>query len=111
MATVPVSQADVSHSSNTEERFQRLAARWRAETAYLSSLTEMIAHPAYQEIIALGPEVVPSLLRDLEKEPDYWFAALRALTGANPVPPEDAGKLDNMAAAWLNWGRENGYQW
>jgi hypothetical protein len=69
----------------------------------------MAAHPAYQEIITMGQEVVPLLLRDLEQEPDHWFAALRAITGAHPVPPEDRGDLHKMAAAWLRWGKDNGY--
>jgi hypothetical protein len=36
---------------------------------------------------------------------------LEAITGANPVLPEQRGRLDEMAAAWLAWGRENGYGW
>ena len=34
----------------------------------------------------MGPEVIPLILAELENEPDYWFAALRELTGENPVP-------------------------
>jgi hypothetical protein len=69
----------------------------------------MTAHPAYQEIVAMGQEVVPLLLRDLEQEPDHWFAALGAITGAQPVPPEDRGDIEKMAAAWLRWGKDHGY--
>jgi hypothetical protein len=112
MASVPKSQRGAAAVGETAaERFQRLAAVWRAETAYLSSLTDMTAHPAYREIVGMGREVVPLLLQDLEKEPDHWFTALSEITGANPVPPEDAGNLDRMAAAWLRWGHENGCQW
>ena len=92
MAPVQATQA----AESVEQKFQRLAAVWRAETGHLSSLTKMVSHPAYQEIIALGPEVVPSLLRDLEREPDHWFAALRAITGAQPVPPEDRGRIEAL---------------
>jgi hypothetical protein len=94
-----------------EERFQQLASVWRKEVAPLSSVTAMSQHPAYQEIIALGPDVVPILLRELEQRPDHWFVALHELTGAAPVPPEDRGKLDRMAAAWLRWAKEHGYPW
>lgn len=45
---------------------------------------EMAMHPAYQRIIGLGPEVAPLLLRELERQPDHWFWALKALTGADP---------------------------
>lgn len=96
---------------SVEQKFQRLAAGWRAETGHLSSITKMFNHPSYQEIIGLGAEVVPSLLRDLQKEPDHWFAALRAITGAQPVAPEDRGQIDKMADAWLRWAKDNGYRW
>jgi hypothetical protein len=70
----------------------------------------MAAHPAYQEIIGMGPEVVPLLLADLARQPDHWFTALKAITGANPVDPADCGRIEKMAEAWLQWGRQNGYQ-
>jgi hypothetical protein len=55
--------------------------------------------------------VVPLLLRELEREPDHWFRALYALTGANPVPEGSQGNVREMALAWLHWGRQQGYQW
>jgi hypothetical protein len=66
-------------------------------------------HPAYQEIIQLGPEVVPLLLRDLDETERHWFVALRALTGANPIPASAAGNIPKMIEAWRTWGKENGY--
>lgn len=93
------------------EQFTRLAAVWREETYPLSSSRQIIAHPAYQAIIALGSAVVPLLLRELEREPDHWFAALRTLTGANPVPVEQQGQIAAMAQTWICWGKEQGYQW
>jgi hypothetical protein len=89
--------------------FEQLAARWRDETLYLSSTTAIVMHPAYQRIIGLGPAVIPLILADLAKKPDHWFWALRALTGEDPVPAEARGRLPLMAAAWLTWGREQGY--
>jgi hypothetical protein len=94
-----------------EEKFQQLAAIWRAETSHLSSTTALINHPAYQEIISLGPAVVPLVLRELEQRPAHWFTALRELTGANPMDPADCGKVRKIADAWLRWGRAHGYQW
>jgi hypothetical protein len=68
----------------------------------------MLAHPAYQAIIALGPPVVPFLLRDLEREPVHWFEALQAITGEYLVPRTDWGNIPAMVAAWLAWGRRHG---
>lgn len=90
------------------ERFQSLAAQWRAETAVLSSITEKSMHPAYQRIIGLGPEVVPLLLRELRRAPDHWFWALKAITDTDPVPTSARGRLREMAECWLKWGEEQG---
>lgn len=65
----------------------------------------------YKEIIELGPPVVPLLLSDLATTQRHWFTALSAITGADPVPEEDGGRILKMRDAWLNWGKENGYQW
>jgi len=107
MATVPARKP----AETIEERFDRLAAIWKSETRFLSSTTKMAEHPAYQEIMTMGDEVVPFILRELETEPDHWFKALRAITGAEPVVAADAGNVPKMAKAWLSWGREHGYQW
>ena len=52
--------------------------------------------PSYQRIIGLGSAVVPLLLRELERQPDHWFWALKAITGADPVPAASRGKLHEM---------------
>lgn len=92
-----------------EATFRILANVWHRETGYLSSITEKSLHPAYQQIIGLGPAIVPVLLRDLERKPDHWFWALGAITRANPVPAEDEGNIARMAAAWVAFGKREGY--
>lgn len=92
-------------------RFRRLAQIWREERGPMSSLTEMVMHPAYQEIIGMGRDAVPLLLRELEREPDHWFAALRAITGVDPVPSTMRGRVRQMAQAWLTWAREQRLRW
>jgi hypothetical protein len=94
-----------------DERFRHLVTRWKAERGPTSFVAEMVTHPAYQQIIGLGPAVVPLLLGELEREPDHWFWALRAITGVNPVPSESRGKLPEMAKAWIRWGHEQGMRW
>lgn len=85
--------------------FAALAHQWRRETAHLSSVAAKTLHPAYLRIIGLGPAVIPLVLARLENEPAYWFAALRSLTGHDPVRPEDAGRFRAMRDSWLAWGR------
>ena len=95
-------------SAAVAERFRELARQWKASTSLLSSTSAMVAEPTYQAIIALGPSVVPLILKDLEREPAHWFEALRAITGEDPVPVQDWGKVPAMCAAWLAWGRCRG---
>ena len=92
-----------------QERFQQLVRRWKTETEHLSSTVRMAKHPAYQEIIRMGSAAVPLLLAELQRDPDFWFAALREITKENPVPARAAGKVKAMARAWIEWGRERGY--
>lgn len=83
-----------------EQQFYELADEWQAQTSYLSNVT---AHPNYQKIIDLGPDVVEWIIRELKREPDHWFHALKAITGADPVPPDDRGNMTKMREAWLKW--------
>jgi hypothetical protein len=89
-------------------RFAGLVARWKADCEFLSSPPEMAKHPAYREIVAMGKPAVPLILAELEARPDFWFAALREITGEDPVPPEARGKVKAMAGAWLEWGHAHG---
>lgn len=92
----------------SDERFEALAKRWKAETGHLSNLNKAFRHPAYREIVAMGPPVVPILLESLRRSPDHWFGALHELTGAAPIKEEHRGRLREMAADWIAWGIENG---
>lgn len=94
-----------------EKHFRELAATWKRERGPHSSAARLADHPAYRAIMALGPAVVPLILGELAREPDHWFRALHELTGANPVPEAARGRLNEMALAWLVWGRQQGYTW
>jgi hypothetical protein len=96
-------------TADVEAEFRRLAEWWNRETAVLSDIGRACRHPAYRAVIALGPAVVPILLNELKTKPDWWFDALEELTGENPLTTEDAGKVRQMAAKWVQWGREHGY--
>ena len=79
--------------------FHRLASIWQADTIHLSDVNEKCAHPAYQQIVALGPGVVPLILHELEIEPDDWFAALH--THWNQSIPHEFSTQLRGDCAWL----------
>jgi hypothetical protein len=95
-------------SSETANRFQRLAAEWKRKSRYMSNTAQMAILPSYQRIIGMGMDAVPLILKELEREPDQWFWALEAITEADPVPLEAKGKVAQMSQAWIEWGKQRG---
>lgn len=107
LASAPVFNK-VSHA-DLEKTFTELATKWKRDTGTQSSIPAVVMHPAYLDIIGMGPDAIPFILRDLQGETSLWFTALRALAKTSPVKPEDAGNLKKMREAWLRWGKANGY--
>jgi hypothetical protein len=93
---------------SVEQRFQRLAAEWKSQSRFLSNAAQMAMLKPYQRIIGMGMPAVPLILQELEREPDQWFWALEAITLENPAPPEAAGRVPDMAQAWIEWGTAQG---
>ena len=96
--------------SSLSQQFEQLAAQWRQETGHLSLMNDIVLNRAYQQIIGMGKPAIVLILQDLKKQPDHWFWALRSITGENPIQPDDRGRLSQMTEAWLEWGRQHGYQ-
>jgi hypothetical protein len=99
---------------SVEQRFRQLKAQWNRDTQFLSDPGKIMGHPAMRAIIALGEEVVPLILHDLQAKGSLMVWALPEITGENLAPPKmDGGflKWDVNAAieAWLQWGRKKGF--
>ena len=93
------------------EQFHHLAEIVREECAHLSSIREVVLHPAYQQIIGMGPQALPLILRELEHKPEHWFWALRSIAREDPVLPKHRGVVAEMTQDWLKWGRMKGLRW
>lgn len=100
---------EAQHDSLSEDEFQELAKRWKAEERFTSLSSQVAVNPAYLRIIAMGKQALPFIFEDLAKQPDLWFAALRAITGEDPVPEESKGDMERSASLWLEWGRKRNY--
>jgi hypothetical protein len=92
-----------------QQRFNNLVARWRADTAFSSSDTDVVMHPAYQDVIGMGKRAIPLILKELQASGGNWFWALRHISGENPIDPRDVGKTRKMAEAWIRWGQDRRY--
>ena len=95
-------------SSETRDRFRRLADDWKKQSRILSNTAQMAMLKPYQRIIGMGWEAVPLILEELARHPDQWFWALESITEENPVPAEAAGFVRLSADSWVSWGRERG---
>jgi hypothetical protein len=84
------------------ETFKSLVNQWHRDTWFKSSISKRISHIAYLKIIGLGMEAVPWILQELRDDPDYWFAALEAITREDPAP--NAKTMAELRNAWLEWG-------
>jgi hypothetical protein len=100
-----------SRQAEIEATFTTLVNQWREENRGVSSTNQMCMHPAYQQIIGMGEPVIPLLLRELEKKSGRWFWALKSISREDPVPPEYRGNTEKMTKAWLEWGKQRGYNW
>jgi len=98
---------ETTGNRSIEQLFAQLAAAWRKNAAFVSSIHDMALDLAYQRIIGLGPEALPLILRELQARPDHWFWALRAISGEDPALTSD--RFDDAVAAWLTWGKTRGY--
>jgi hypothetical protein len=102
---------DVAVEARLGEDFKRLADQWIRETGHESFTARAARHDAYQQIIGMGHEVIPFILKDLRTQPsNRWFLALNAITREMPIPPESYGKVSEMTQAWLRWGAKRRYK-
>ena len=93
---------------STEVKFHRLADAWSENSLHVSSVSDLINDPSYQQIIDLGWKALPYLLDDLQKRKRFWFPALAAITGVRPFDPGDLSNPRRMTEAWVKWGRRKG---
>lgn len=95
---------------NLEKYFSFLISKWKTDMAFQSSITRIVEHPAYKEIIDLGSDIVPLILKELKERPDHWFVALKTIAGEDPVQPDQRGHFEFMVQAWLKWGEKYGFK-
>ncbi|PWT78412.1 MAG: hypothetical protein C5B58_15335 [Acidobacteria bacterium] len=92
------------------EQFRTLLRNWKREVAFESSLADVLMNHNYLKIIGLGPEVLPLIFQELEREPGLWFLALESITQEDPAASEDnTGDFRRISELWLQWGRERGF--
>jgi hypothetical protein len=98
----------IAGSESQQIKFDRLANEWRRNTAFSSSINDIVLDANYQQIIGMGVVALPLILNELKGAPEHWFWALAAITGANPAESEPDGDIQAAADAWVRWGKNRG---
>ena len=87
------------------DRFKLLRDIWLEETKYLSSATMIVQHRAYQDIIDMGPKVLPYIIEDIRlNDTMHWYHAINEITGDCPEIPDYArGRLKLINQLYIAW--------
>jgi hypothetical protein len=104
--TIWIVTAETAVDSSLVRKFRQFARRWRDETAFISSVQEMVTNYWYQRIVGLGRPALPLILDEMRNRPDHWFWALRAISGEDPVRP--GADFDEALGEWQAWGKRKG---
>lgn len=102
-------KSEIIRQGDISLRFKSLLWDWKVATKFISSDSDRILHPAYQQMIGLGAPAIPLMLRELMREEAFLFPALRAIAGVNPVQEDHRGDVPAMTQDWLEWGRQHNY--
>lgn len=104
--SVPVAEADFSQQAvklGLIDRFRRLYSQWLDDIAHMSSVREMMTGEGFEQMVAMGPDVLPLVLRELQAKPTFLFLVAQRITGHNPVTPDCVGDVQKIVACWVNW--------
>jgi hypothetical protein len=93
--------------ASVEDEFMRLANIWYSETRKLSSASQIVLHPAYQQIIGMGRDALPFIFKELKKTRGHWLWALTMILRDDKAKP--GMRFKEAVDAWLAWGANNGY--
>jgi len=97
-------------TTDIASEFQALADQWKQDILGISSVSDIVMHPAYQRIMAMGKRALPLILQQLRRELDHWFYALEFITGSEGKDvAKSADTLEDARSAWLEWGYRHGY--
>jgi hypothetical protein len=106
IVTIP-KETDFTEQWFIQLKFQLLAEKWKEESRFLSFAKERTELLTYQAIIDMGKPIIPYILMEMQAHPNHWFAALKQLTGTNPILPEYKGNMKAMINDWILWGKKN----
>ncbi|MBQ9884188.1 MAG: hypothetical protein IJM43_07030 [Bacteroidaceae bacterium] len=70
----------LAESTSTDRiRFRNLYNSWQKDTVFLSSVGDIIGHPAFKSIVSMGGTAVPFIVEEIKKRPSNLVWALNQI--------------------------------
>jgi hypothetical protein len=70
---------DTMASPSDRELFEEYLRDWQRDTRFLSSVTAITSHPAFNGIVNMGGNAVPFIVEEIERHPSNLVWALNAI--------------------------------
>jgi hypothetical protein len=86
-------------------RFEELKKEWVDATGFLSNMNAINQHPAVNEFIAAGIEILPWIIEDM-RTPEcftFWYYVLCQITHCDPVPFHHLQHIQIINEDWIQW--------
>lgn len=90
-----------------EKEFIGYKNNWIKQTCYQSNPEIVYSNENYKNIIKLGNNVVPFLIKDLKENNGDWLFALSSILGLDPVKDFNKGNWLNMKEDWIKYIEDN----
>jgi hypothetical protein len=102
-----------TYTNNPRFYFEIEARKLLDDTLYTSSMNAITNHPSFVKIMDSGKPAISWILQRLQEGEirTPWFPLLKRISGEDPVPPEDRGRVQKMTSTWIEWGKTKGYIW
>jgi len=92
----------------TDKEFAEHAEKWEHDTSFMSSTTQIMAHPSAKEIINAGLDVVPCIIAHYQVSASVrWDIALQEIIGVCPYSKKNRGYVLSNRNSWVVWWRKN----
>jgi hypothetical protein len=95
-----------------QEKFNQLAQQWSDHCRNVccsSKASDYLRHPAYQELVALGPVATPLIIDRYQQDNNpFWGFMLQEITGIQMVNHLSNFSPVLLKARWLAWWRRVG---
>lgn len=88
----------------TKEEFTELAQQWEQGTCFMSSCSQIMAHPAVTKFEKASNDLIPWIIECYREDcSGRWDLLLKKITGITPYGHKDRGDIKRNQQSWLGW--------